>query len=222
MNKKLKLTAVSAVLLMLIAGCGDKPTAAPAAEAAQNNTAAVSGAEGNAGETPDNGADNSGGEIVAPSTAPQAEPSPTPAATAEPAQPQKQSQSIEVYYTDPQQMDLVTGAATISFANDTEKYTESFKALQTSSNAEQVSLWGGMELKSLEFKEGQVTLDIHKPDEAQLGAGGEAMAISALAKTFFQFEDVKAVELLVDGEQVESLMGHVDLEHPLTRENSGL
>ncbi|WP_342561757.1 GerMN domain-containing protein [Paenibacillus sp. FSL R7-0345] len=223
MNKKLTYAAVSAVLLMLIAGCGDKPTAAPTVDAAQNNTEAVTGAGGNAEATPDNGAD-SAGEIIEPSaaTAPSAEPSPTPAATAEPAQPQKQSQSIEVYFTDPQQLDLISVAATISFANDTEKYTESFKALQTSSNAEQISLWGAIELKSLEFKDGQVTLDIHKPDEAQLGAGGESMAISALAKTFFQFADVKAVELLVDGEQVESLMGHVDLEHPMTRENSGL
>ncbi|MNC60821.1 Sporulation and spore germination [compost metagenome] len=83
-------------------------------------------------------------------------------------------------------------------------------------------LWGGIELKSLKFADGQITMDIHKPDEAQLGAGGEALAISALAQTLFQFEEVKSIEVLVDGEQVESLMGHVDLEHPMTRENSGL
>lgn len=218
LNKKLMYTAVSAVLLMVIAGCGDKPTAAPpAAEAAPSSTAAVSGAEG----TPGNGADGAE-EAVTPSAAPQADPSPTPSATAEPAKPQEQSQSIEVYFTDPQQLDLTPAAVTISFGNETEKYTESFKALQTSSKAEQVTLWGGIELKSLEFKDGQITLDIHKPDEAQLGAGGEAMAISSLAKTFFQFTEVSSIELLVDGEQVESLMGHVDLEHPITRENSGL
>ncbi|WP_042195453.1 GerMN domain-containing protein [Paenibacillus camerounensis] len=217
MNKKLTYTAVSAVLLMVIAGCGDKPTAAPAAEAAPSSTAAVSGAEGTAG----NGADGAEGTVT-PSVAPQAEPSPSPAATAEPAKPEKQSQSIEVYFTDPQQLDLVPATVTISFGNETEKYTESFKALQTSSTADQVTLWGGIELKSLEFKDGQVTLDVHKPVEAQLGAGGEAMAVSSLAKTFFQFSEVSSIELLVDGEQVESLMGHVDLEHPITRENSGL
>ncbi|MNB90032.1 Sporulation and spore germination [compost metagenome] len=217
LNKKITYTAVSAVLLMVIAGCGDKPTAAPAAEAAPSSTAALSGVEGTTG----NGAEGAEGTVT-PSVAPQAEPSPSPAATAEPAKPEKQSQSIEVYFTDPQQLDLVPATVTISFGNETEKYTESFKALQTSSNADQVTLWGGIELKSLEFKDGQVTLDVHKPDEAQLGAGGEAMAVSSLAKTFFQFSEVSSIELLVDGEQVESLMGHVDLDHPITRENSGL
>ena len=214
MNKKLTYTAVSAILLLVIAGCGEKPTAAPTTGAVQEPTTAVSGAEGNT--------ENNGGEAVTPSVAPQAEASTAPTATDKPAEPAKQTQSIQAYYTDPQQMDLVTAAATISFANDNEKYSEAFKALQSSSNTEQVPLWGGIELKTLDFKDGQVVMDIHKPDEAQLGAGGESLAISALAKTFFQFEEVKSVELLVDGEQVESLMGHVDLEHPLTRENSGL
>ena len=33
----------------------------------------------------------------------------------------------------------------------------------------------------------------------------------------FQFEEVQQIELTVDGQQVESLMGHVDLEHPMNR-----
>lgn len=60
-------------------------------------------------------------------------------------------------------------------------------------------------------------MDVHMPDEARLGAGGEQFALDALTKTMFQFDEVKSVELLVDGAKVESLMGHVDLEHPLTR-----
>lgn len=214
MNKKLTYTAVSAVLLMVIAGCGEKPAASPDANADQGNNSVVSAAGGNS--------ENSGGEVVTPSIAPSAEATPAPTATAKPTEPAKQSQDIEVYYTDPQQMNLIAATGTISFASESEKYSEAFKTLQSSSNAEQVPLWSGIELKSLDFKDGQIVMDIHKPDEAQLGAGGESLAISALAKTLFQFEEVKSVELLVDGEQVESLMGHVDLEHPLTRENSGL
>jgi hypothetical protein len=42
-------------------------------------------------------------------------------------------------------------------------------------------------------------------------------AIDALQKTFFQFDEVQSLELLVDGNQIESLMGHVELEHPMTR-----
>lgn len=237
MNKKLTYAGVSALLLLVISGCGEKPTAAPAdAAAGTDSNAVVSGAGGSSANNSSNNSSsnshnsnnssNSNNSNNVSSNTPAITQAPAateaPAATDKPAVPEKQSQSITVYYTDPQQMDLVKGSAKIEFSDDTEKYKVAFKALQSSESEDQVPLWGDIELKSLKFTDGQVLIDIHKPVEAQLGAGGEAMAISALAQTFFQFEEVKSVEVLLDGEQVESLMGHVDLEHPMTRENSGL
>lgn len=218
MNKKWTYAGISALLLLVIAGCGDKPAAAPADNAGQDSTTVVNGAGSTAEST------NGGEDVVATATAqPTAEPaSPSPAATEQPTAPDKQSQNISVYFTDPQQMELIPAKADISFADDVEKYSEAYKALQSSTNPDQIPLWGKIELKSLKFADGLITMDIHKPDEAQLGAGGEAFAISALAETLFQFKEVKSIEVLVDGKQVESLMGHVDLEHPITRENSGL
>lgn len=215
MNKKLTYASISALLLLVISGCGDKPAAAPVDGAGTTAPAVVSGAEGD--ETNNS---NAGG-LNTPATAEPAE-SAAPVPTDKPAEAAKQSQTISAYYTDPQQMDLVKADASISFSNDTEKYSEAFKSLQNSDNPERVALWSGIELTSLKFTDGQIVMDIHKPDEAQLGAGGEALAISALTQLFFQFEEVKSIELLVDGEQVESLMGHVDLEHPFTRDNSTL
>ncbi len=217
MNKKLTYAGIAALLLLVISGCGDKPTAAPANEQGQDSTTVVNGAGSNEG-----GEGATATASPSPSAQPTAEPTASPAATEQPTAPAKQSKSISVYYTDPQQMKLVPAKTDISYTNDVEKYSEAYKSLQSSSNPDQVPLWGGIELKSLKFTDGQIIMDIHKPDEAQLGAGGEAFAISALAQTLFQFEEVKSIEVLVDGEQVESLMGHVDLEHPFTRENSGL
>ncbi|GJM74873.1 hypothetical protein HMSSN036_70890 [Paenibacillus macerans] len=79
-----------------------------------------------------------------------------------------------------------------------------------------------MKLNSAAFSEanGELALDIELPDEARLGAGGEALAIDALKKTMFQFDEVKQIEVTVGGEKVESLMGHADLEHPITRSGS--
>jgi hypothetical protein len=210
-NKKLSHAGIAALLLLVIAGCGDKPAAAPSNEAGLNSPTVVSGAGENTTEEE--------GQDAVSTAQPTATETPVPT---EPVAVEKQSQSIAVYYTDSQLMDLVPAKATINFTDDVEKYTEAFKALQTSENTELVSLWGKIELKSLKFENGQVQMDIHKPEEAQLGAGGEAFAISALTQTFFQFAEVKSIEMLVDGEQVESLMGHVDLEHPMTRDNSGL
>ncbi|NUU63196.1 GerMN domain-containing protein [Paenibacillus sp. JW14] len=224
MNKKLGYAGIAALLLLVIAGCGDKPTAAPA-NGNNLEPAVVNGA----GENGSNNNTAEGGDQVVPSASPEAteEPgnnsvnsTPAPTATEKPAAAEKQSQSIDVYYTDPQLLDLVTAKATIHFADPVEKYSDAFKALQSSDNQEQIPLWGKIELKSLKFEDGQILMDIHKPQDAQLGAGGESMAMSALAKTFFQFDEVKSIEMLVDGQKVESLMGHVDLEHPMTRENS--
>lgn len=219
-NKKLSHAGIAALLLLVIAGCGDKPAAAPSKDAGQNSSTVVSGAGENTGNTENTENTNEDkGQNSASTAQPTASETPAPTET---VAPEKQSQSIAVYYTDLQLMNLVPAKATISYADDVEKYTEAFKALQVSDNKELVSLWGKIELKSLKFENGQILMDIHKPEEAQLGAGGEAFALSALTQTFFQFSEVKSVEMLVDGEQVESLMGHVDLEHPMTRENSGL
>ncbi|ETT44031.1 GerMN domain-containing protein [Paenibacillus sp. FSL P4-0338] len=216
MNKKLTYAGIAAMLLLVISGCGDKPTAAPADASGQDSTSVSSGAEGN----------NAGNDTPTATPAATSTPEPaatvTPAATEAPAVPEKQSLKIKTYYTDLQQNDLIPAEVSISFKDAKEKYTEAFKTLQKSDKDDQIPLWNKIELKSLEFSNGQIVMDIHKPDEAQLGAGGESLAIGALSQMFFQFDEVKNIDVLVDGEQVESLMGHVDLVHPITRENNGL
>ncbi|PYE48021.1 GerMN domain-containing protein [Paenibacillus barcinonensis] len=63
------------------------------------------------------------------------------------------------------------------------------------------------------------SLLVHIPDEARLGAGGELLFLAVLQQTMFQFEEVHSIQLLVDGQQTESLMGHVELQNPILRES---
>ena len=130
------------------------------------------------------------------------------------------SEEITVYVTDPQVERLLQVKQEISFSDQTEKYDSAFKALQSSNNPDLISLWGKIELKSISFDAGKITMDIHMPDEARLGSGGESFALTALKNTLFQFDEVRSIELLVDNESVSSLMGHVELDHPMVRDNT--
>ncbi|MDR0270681.1 GerMN domain-containing protein [Paenibacillus sp.] len=226
MNKKLWCAGILALVMIASAGCGQKqPTTAP--ESGQ-----VDAVTGDQQQTTDTGSENesepksdhleqnvdgnpSDGSAAGEGATQGNSASGTSSQTKQ--DPTAKKEIIDVYYTDPQELELKKSQKEISYENETGKYTGAFKALQSSGKSELIPLWGGIELKKLEFKNGEITLDIHMPDEVRLGAGGEQFALDALTQTMFQFDQVKLVELLVDGAKVESLMGHVDLEHPLTR-----
>jgi hypothetical protein len=86
--------------------------------------------------------------------------------------------------------------------------------LQKDGGAEEISLWKAISFDKVSLEDGLATVDILLPDEARLGGPGEILAIESLTKTLFQFDFVDAVDILVDGEALETLMGHVELEHP--------
>ena len=128
----------------------------------------------------------------------------------------RKTEQITVYYGDPENSKLKVRQRQISFVTDDEKYKAAFKAMQHSDDHAFIPTWSSqIGLKSLKIQSGIVTLDIHIPDTARVGSAGELLMIDSLKKTMFQFKEMKAIEILVDGEQVESLMGHLTLPHPI-------
>ncbi|WP_091019942.1 MULTISPECIES: GerMN domain-containing protein [Paenibacillus] len=128
------------------------------------------------------------------------------------------TQVVDVYLADSQVLALEKTEQEIEYKDDSEKYEKTFAALQTNTDSELVSLWEQVELLSIQYAEGTVTLDVHIPAEANLGTSGELLALEALTTTMFQFDEVNSLDILVDGEAVDSLMGHAELEHPIHRE----
>ncbi|MGG3312006.1 GerMN domain-containing protein [Paenibacillus sp. 2KB_20] len=199
MNKKIWSAGLLAAVMLIGAGCGQKPGAAP-----DNTPGQVTPAPDDQTGQSNNGTSNgSGGSSTG--------------SGSEVTTPEAKTESIKAYYTDPDMMELVEGTAEISYKEDQEKYEAAYQALQKSGNAEMIPLWDKIGLNSLKFENGALTLDVTVPDEANLGAGGESFAVDAIKKTFFQFDEVQSLQILVDGQQTESLMGHVDLENPMTR-----
>lgn len=128
-------------------------------------------------------------------------------------------QQIETYYTDDQMLELKTATVEITYDKEKEqdKYLAALQTLKSSGQSAMFALWEKVEFRSASLKDGVLTVDIHLPDEARLGAGGEALALEALERTVFQFKEIQAVDLLVDGDPAETLMGHEELEHPIPR-----
>lgn len=141
------------------------------------------------------------------------EPSPSPVATAAP----KEREAI-IYLTDTELVETVEKSVKLTYETDQDLVEAAIAALQQDAGDQTASLWQPIQVNSVELADGKVTLDIHLPDEARLGAPGELFVIDTLQKTLFQFEFVQAIELLVDGEETESLMGHVELEHPMKKQ----
>lgn len=200
MNRKTWTIGMLVLLLALGTGCGQKPGALPADDPSKGGT------------------EISGTDTV--QTGAAAEGSGASEQTEPPVQSEADrtvKQTIETYYTDDQMLDLEKSSAEISYENEADKYLSALETLKTSSDNALFPLWGKVEFHAAKLENGQLTVDISLPDEARLGAGGEVLALDALKRTMFQFPEVESIELLVDGNQVDTLMGHEELEHPMTR-----
>jgi hypothetical protein len=143
---------------------------------------------------------------------PKVQPSATPAF--------KQSK-VKLYYSDVDQSKLIEKETTISYKQDDDRIGATFEGLKASSDAVHVSLFADVEFATIAFdkEKGELKLDLKFGSKAQLGAPGEDLFVQALKKTAFQFPEVKSLFVLKNGQQVESLMGHVDLAYPIKRTN---
>ncbi|WHX47302.1 GerMN domain-containing protein [Paenibacillus woosongensis] len=203
MNRKLWIIGVLVLLLAVTAGCGQKPNALVEGEQVNQEN------QGNAGNSVD------GTAIQEPPSNPVAH----GAGDSHHSSPEEQANTmvIQAYFTDDQLNELFPESKEITYSADAEKYMQTLKALQQSETPGLLPLWEKVNFKQAVFEGGKLTVDLTLPDEARLGAGGEALAVESLTKALFQFEEVQSIEILVDGQQADTLMGHVELEHPILR-----
>jgi hypothetical protein len=167
------------------------------------------GVQDKPGNNPENKPDNNPGSTVAPTASPS--PEPTPALN---------EREAIIYLTDVELSETVEHSVKLTYGEDIDLVKATLAELQKDAGENELVLWKPIEIKSVELADGLVTLDIHLPDEARLGAPGEQLVLETLQKTLFQFDFVQAIELLVDGAKIETLMGHVELEHPMKREEA--
>jgi hypothetical protein len=130
----------------------------------------------------------------------------------------EQNAIIRVYYGDDQISKLHALTKEISYRTTVEKITIAFNSLREEPAPPLVSLFTKITFLNVQWMEsGELTVNLSIAPEGQFGAGGEQLVVQALMATAFQFDEVVTLNILLDGKPVESLMGHVDLPHPIRK-----
>lgn len=147
-----------------------------------------------------------------------ATPSPAPKDNQQNEKKEPLKKQIKAYYGDDQATKLVEKEVTINYNEDKDKYTAALWTLKKApENSNLIPLAEALGFKSAVLKDGKLTVDLTLSSEGRLGAPGESMLLHAIQNTLFQFPEVNSIDILVDGKAVESLMGHMDLPHPIKR-----
>jgi len=125
---------------------------------------------------------------------------------------------IKVYYSDIQLEKLVEKEKEITWGKDTTKFNQAYLALCQTGN-EITPLWQEQNVQDIKLSpEGNLTINLSLADRPNFGSTGERFMVLSLLQTMFQFEEVKSVQFLVDNQPVETILGHMDVSEPFTRE----
>lgn len=149
---------------------------------------------------------------------------PAPAPEEKPAvidNPSKESMNVKVYYPDDSGMKLVEVEREIVIDDSTDKYTAAVETLLKDPGEENLTTIfpKNAAIRSVTVADGLAIVDF---DGAFLknfvgGSTGEEFLIGSVVDTLTNFPEVKQVKFLVDGQEIETLSGHMDLSTPLER-----
>ena len=135
----------------------------------------------------------------------------------------ERAMNVKVYYPDDSGMKLVEVEREIIVDDSVDKYFAAVEALMEEPDEENLTLIfpKNARLRSVKVKDGLATVDF---DGSILkgfvgGSTGEEFLIGSIVDTLTNFPEVKRVKFLVDGKEIETLSGHMDLSAPLERMN---
>ena len=150
-----------------------------------------------------------------PETPPQVE---TPPPVIEPVE---KTIEVKAYFPDDAGINLVAVKRKITYINESDKYLDAVKLLMTKPN--ETDLTGifpkGAKINSVKVVNGTAYVDFDNGITKNFvgGSTGEEMLINSVVQTLTEFKEVKQVRFLIDGQEIETLAGHMDLSTPLTR-----
>ena len=136
----------------------------------------------------------------------------------------EQSLNVKVYYPDDSGMRLVEVEREVIVDEATDKYTAAVETLLEEPDEENLTkiFPKNAAIRSVKVADGLATVDFDGGLTKNFvgGSTGEELLIGSVVDTLTNFPEVTRVKFLVDGKEVETLSGHMDLSTPLERMNA--
>ena len=199
MVKKILISAMTAMLL-LTAGCEQPP---------QNN------------QPPEEPKQVEQPQKPVPSK-PAEKPAEKPVDKPKPVEQKEKSMEVTVYYPDEAGMNLVPVKREITVVNDKDKYLAAVNCLLENPKEEELTkiFPKGAKIIGVDIEKNTavVNLDSGITKNFVGGSTGEEFLINSVVDTLTEFKEINQVFFLIDGREVETLAGHMDLSAPIKRD----
>ena len=145
-------------------------------------------------------------------------------ASADAKQVEAKELTVKVYYPNDVGERLVAVSRKVKLSVGTDKYTAAMKSLMqgTKEKGQSAIIPRQAKLRSVKVKDGVATVDFSGDILKHFvgGSTGEEMLVGSVVNTLTEFPEVTSVQILIDGNPVESLAGHMDLTVPIKRMES--
>ena len=132
-----------------------------------------------------------------------------------------QNMRVKVYYPDDSGVHLVEVERKINIAHDGEKYLAAVEVLLDEPYEENLTTIfpRNSSIRSVTVEGGLAIVDLDGSIVKHMvgGSTGEEFLVGSIVDTLTNFPEVTQVKFLVDGKEIETLAGHMDLSTPLER-----
>ncbi len=128
-------------------------------------------------------------------------------------------ETVKLYFSDSQAENLVEVTKEIALTKDDSLEMKIIDALQTESEDEELSnvIDRCITVKSIGIEDKLATVDVSS-EKLEGSSTQEMFFIEGIVSALTQLEDIEKVKFTVDGEEKESLMGHMDATMTYTQE----
>ncbi|MBR2215760.1 MAG: GerMN domain-containing protein [Selenomonadaceae bacterium] len=134
---------------------------------------------------------------------------------------QPQEIEVKVYYPNNQGTKLTASTRKVKVDDKQDKYTAAIRALMQGAKdkGQSTIIPKQARLNGVTIKDATATVDFSREIVKNFvgGSTGEEMMVGSIVNTLTQFPEVTQVKILVGGEPVETIAGHMDLSLPLER-----